>query len=305
MKSKLTQGRTLGLIGMSDKGLIVKIKDTICWRKPADIVFTKRTMSKYKHAIGMVSRYNIYRKPNTPFCKAWCHCFKDPKKYFPNKPLLLLSESDFVDPSFIKFSNLALKWDFYYFTVGGELGNKYKGMKLFVDSLPILCGKMGLKGVLIKYAKAKKKFVLNSSRKRIWKKYKKNIKVLLGKKDVSNIISRSRFGFFPNITDCSPLLLSESLVMNTPILVNEDILGGWKYINENTGFSFRLDTLEEGVNFVLNNKLDAKKSYMENHGYKNSAIKLAEFCKIHIPSFKKFSMVGFVGTESIMKKVCR
>ena len=36
-------------------------------------------------------------------CKAWCHCFKEPKKNFPdNTPLALISESDFVNLNKLK-----------------------------------------------------------------------------------------------------------------------------------------------------------------------------------------------------------
>jgi len=303
MSTKLTKGLTLGLIGFDGKK-IRSINSTICWRKPAGVQDTKRTMARYKYAIGMVSAHNIYRKANTSSCKIWCHCFRDVDLYLPNRPTILMSESDFVDPVGIKTLKPAKKWDFYYFTMGGLQGNTYKGMELFVDCLPVLCGKLGLRGVLIKYAKPKRQFKLNRRRHRLWGKYKKYITVLKGKQNVAQITSKSKFGFFPNIQDCSPLLLTESLVRGCPILVNEDILGGWKYVNDETGAFFTKINIEEKARFILDAKFKTRKNYMKEYGYKNSAIRLADFCKEHIPILKRYSMIGFAGTNTIMEKLC-
>lgn len=259
-------------------------------------------MRRYKYAIGIVSSHNIYRKANTSSCKIWCHCFRDVNKYLKGYPSILISESDFVDPAGIRISRKSKQWDFYYFTMGGKLGNTYKGMQMFVDSLPLLCGKLGLKGVVIKYAKPNKNFDLDKKRRRIWNKYKKKLQVFKGKRNAATIMAKSKFGFFPNIQDCSPLLLSESLVRGRPILVNKNILGGWKYVNDETGSFFTKKNLEERVDFILNSKFDTRKNYMESYGYKNTATRLAEFCNKHIPGFN-YSMVGFSGSNRVMKLV--
>jgi len=301
LSTKLTKGNTLGLIGLEGKK-VISIKNTICWRKPATIKQTRQVMKRYKYAIGVVSSHNIYRKANTPYCKIWCHCFRDVDKYLKGYPSILLSESDFVDPAGIRVLKRRPRWDFYYFTMGGKLGNMYKGMQLFVDSLPILCGRLGLKGVVIKYAKSTKNFMLSRKQRRIWNKYKPRLEVFREKKNTASIMSRCKFGFFPNIQDCSPLLLTESLVRECPILVNEDILGGWKYVNDETGSFFTKDNLEEKANFVLNSNFSTRKNYMKQYGYKKTAVRLAEFCNKHIPGFN-FSMVGFKGSDRIMRSI--
>jgi len=134
--SKVTQQRYVPLIGYHSTKGVVRIKDTICFRKPMDIVSTKKAMSKRKYAIGMVSVHNIYRKPNSPYCSAWCHCFRDPRVYLGDKPSVLLSESDFVDPfsTIIAPRSKKFKWDFYYFTIGGAQGNEYKGYSVFCQA---------------------------------------------------------------------------------------------------------------------------------------------------------------------------
>lgn len=42
----------------------------------------------------------------------------------------------------------------------------------------------------------------------------------------------------PNVHDASPRVLVEGLSLNLPILVNRHIIGGWKYVNDQTGAFF-------------------------------------------------------------------
>jgi len=301
--SKVTSKKFAPLIGFH-KNLkrIVPIKYAICFRKPMGLHGTRKLISRYRYAIGMVSAHNIYRKPNTPFCSLWCHCFKDPVKYLGNKPSILLSESDFVDPKFITVypRPKKFKWDFYYFTVGGELGSIYKGFDIFIKSLPTLVDKYKLRGVIIKYANRRERFF-----PRIPSIYKKQIKVVskkLNPRQISQLMSQSRFGFFPNTQDCSPLLITESIVRNCPVLINEDILGGWKYGKDGMGLLFNLSNLDEKINMIMNDSFSPKSNYMKYYGYKNTSIRLANFCRKYLPRpFKRMMMVGFAGTERMMR----
>ena len=49
------------------------------------------------------------------------------------------------------------------------------------------------------------------------------------------ILKSCRFLFLPNVYDASPRILSEALACDVPAIVNKNILGGWKYINNQTG----------------------------------------------------------------------
>ena len=44
--------------------------------------------------------------------------------------------------------------------------------------------------------------------------------------------------FAPNLHDASPRVLAEALCLDVPILVNRHILGGWKYVSNETGAFF-------------------------------------------------------------------
>jgi hypothetical protein len=302
--SKVSKKSYLNIIGLDYIGNIRPIRGVVCFRKPINVIKLLEIMRK-KEAFGIVSSHNLYRKKNAVYCKFWCHCYKEPQKYF-NKPSICLSESDFVDPSTLQIVTRNKKWDFFYFTMGGELGNEYKGMDLFVDSLPILCGKYNLKGVVVKYSKSKINFIFDKNRKKTFNKYKKFLKIYnkkLSPRRIASLMASSKFGFFPNKTDCSPMLLSESLVRNIPILVNKNILGGWKYVNSETGCFFDNSNLSESIEYMLNNKFNSRSSFMENYGYKNTSSRLAEFGSKYIKSFKKFRAIGFDGSQKTMRAV--
>jgi hypothetical protein len=300
--SKATSSKYVNLIGYSKKTGIVGIKDTICFRKPLDIDSTKKIMSKYKNAIGMVSSHNIYRKPNTPYCKCWCSCFRGSDKYFPSKPVLMLSESDFVDEKAIRvFSRSDFKWDFFYFTIGGELGNIYKGFNVFIESLPVMCGKFNLKGIMIRYARTKAP--LSKHHKKMIRKY--NIKVLNKKipaERVASIMARSRFGFFPNIQDCSPMLLGEALVRNCPVLVNENILGGWKYVNERTGEFFNKDNICQQTEKILRGEYCPTEYFKSHYGYLNTSKLMANFVGQFVKSCRNMEMLALAPSKKTMEQ---
>ena len=48
----------------------------------------------------------------------------------------------------------------------------------------------------------------------------------------------SHFVFLPQIYDASPRVSTQALSLNVPVLMNRNIVGGWKYLNEETGEFF-------------------------------------------------------------------
>jgi hypothetical protein len=53
-----------------------------------------------------------------------------------------------------------------------------------------------------------------------------------------DLIENSKVLFVSGVSDASPRVITESLVKDVPVLVNKDIFGGWKYINNHTGSFF-------------------------------------------------------------------
>ncbi|CDW83025.1 UNKNOWN [Stylonychia lemnae] len=49
---------------------------------------------------------------------------------------------------------------------------------------------------------------------------------------------RTKVLFVPSISDASPRVITQAMSMNVPCIVNYNIVGGWKYINNQTGVFF-------------------------------------------------------------------
>eukprot|EP00957_Ditylum_brightwellii_P077483 5887795-Ditylum_brightwellii.AAC.1 len=52
--------------------------------------------------------------------------------------------------------------------------------------------------------------------------------------EVFDYILESKFLFIPQIDDASPRVVTQALALNRPVLMNQNIVGGWKYINKKT-----------------------------------------------------------------------
>ncbi len=293
---------------LKDKGSVQTLPDVLIMRKGIEKHHLKRYAHQYQRDINktffvaFVSSPYIYVNPLVrSMVKVWLHPFRNPKKHLPDDvPSYLISESDFVDPKMLMpLKEREIKWDYFYFTIGGGDGINHKGYKVFRKTLAKLSH---LQGHIIIYGKIEKfpKSELSYLKSKGLKVTAKTLK----REHVQNIMRRSRFGFFPNIQDCSPRMIPECLLHNTPVLVNDDILGGWKYINDNTGRLFSQDTVTEGVDFVMDNKnFCPKKDFMSQYGFANSSRNLAKILSDHHPVFEKYEMVYFDNYKDLMKKI--
>jgi hypothetical protein len=215
-------------------------------------------------------------------CKGWLHCFKNPEKYIPtDKPNTLISESDFVNYKQVPYNPEAEKeFDFLYScpkvneTSGcDDWVSHNKNWELAKKCLPILCEKFKLKGLLIgrkdcEIPEGCKPYITTTG----WLDYGENIKQY----------NRCRFIFVPNIRDASPRVVTEAMTVDLAVLMNTNILGGWKYVVDQTGELFNDENDIEAVlnKFVpkLNNKEYKSRQYIiDNYGPVNSGRKLKEF----------------------------
>ena len=63
-------------------------------------------------------------------------------------------------------------------------------------------------------------------------------------------------------------------------LLNYNIVGGWKYINDNNGALFRnLEEIEGGANFIMQNleKMKPREEFLNHYGVENSGLRLKKF----------------------------
>ncbi|HKQ79956.1 MAG TPA: hypothetical protein VJ810_40055 [Blastocatellia bacterium] len=166
-------------------------------------------------------------------CEVWCHCFRDPDRYLSTAiPRELISVSDFTDYQRIAPERLARidageGFDFIYAGAVESWKKETKNWRLAGKLIPRLCREMGLRALVI--GSADDEFPPSSmvtfSHPLPWPE-------MLAR------LALARFLFAPNALDASPRLLAEALCLNVRLVVNRDILGGWKYVNRFTGVFF-------------------------------------------------------------------
>lgn len=292
---------------------ISRVPGLLCIRKGVEKDLVKSYLKTYGCSrkdtdfVAFVSSPYIYQNGLArEIVKVWFHPFRNPKKYLPKKvPSYFMSESDFVDPSMLRevgddsLDRSDKSWDYFYFTVGGDDGVNHKGYERFRAILPTIAH---LKGCVIIYGKTKKfeKHEVQCLRD------KYGLKVMLSLltyKDVQNWMRKCKFGLFPNIQDCSPRMIPEAMLQNVPVLVNNDILGGWKYVNSETGRFFSLSTIKKDVQYMIENKFSPKKNFLKEYGFVNSARRLAEFLSPHYKSVRNYEMIYFQTYKDVMRRL--
>lgn len=93
-------------------------------------------------------------------------------------------------------------------------------------------------------------------------------------------IEESRVIFIPNVSDASPRIITESLCKGTPILVNKNIFGGWKYVNDCTGAFFEsLDDVIPQLHHVLNASCTPRKWFLDTYYPNGESMQLNELKK--------------------------
>jgi hypothetical protein len=219
-------------------------------------------------------------------CTAWCHCFQDPDLYFrTQKPLLLLSHSDFTDYSFVSPTRLFQEadrrkdYDFVYVCQAGPGKEWVKNWDLAQRCLPVLCGQLRLKGILIG------RDVIPSL-----PDYGGLLTICgeLPWRELMSVFTRSRFLFVPNVMDPSPRIITEALCMNTPILVNRMILGGWKYVNPFTGCFFESEfDVAVGARTCLQQWTSPRRWFIANHGPLLAGRRLSSFLSSFDPGLRR------------------
>lgn len=232
--------------------------------------------------------YKKYRYKE--ICRGWLYCFRDPENYLPpNIPRVLISESDFTDCSVIKADPKVEKvYDFIYICLKqneklkkcDDWATYNKNWDLAKKCLKIMCEKFKLKGLLIGRENCE---IPNNCNQLMYATEMLKYDVLC------KSYKQSRFIFIPNKADASPRVLTEALCSDLPCLINKNILGGWKYINDNTGEFFTDENdLEVALNKLLpkikENKYSPRKYFIDNYSVVNSGKRLKRFLYDHYGS---------------------
>ncbi len=229
------------------------------------------------------SKYNYYE-----LTRGWCHCFREPDKYIADTtiPKALISESDFAnyeqhkpEPSINK------EYDFLYICLkdndkcedGWQSYNR--NWDVAKKCLDIMCEKHGLKGLLVGRINCEiPKGCHQLMELTDFMEYSKFIKTY----------NQCKFIFVPNIADASPRVLTEAICFNLPTLVNYNIVGGWKYIDDKTGELFHNENdfdavLSKFLDKQKNNEYTPREQFIANFGAENAGKKLLNFVSQCIP----------------------
>ena len=216
-------------------------------------------------------------------CRAWLHGFRDPVNYFPmGIPHALISESDFMDCNVAKPDDSVPKqYDFIYICLKQDEKNDAcddwatynKNWELAQKCLKVMCERHKLRGLLVGRKDCKLPGMCH--------KLMDTTNMLEYGKMLESYRS-AKFLFVPNRADASPRVITEALLTDLPILVNENILGGWKYVNEKTGVFFRdehdISRAVESITTGIREEIySPRRNFLTNYGVVNTGKRLKDF----------------------------
>jgi glycosyltransferase involved in cell wall biosynthesis len=182
-------------------------------------------------------RQEAWERPEVKACEAWAHCFRDPDHYLPpGMPRMLVSGSDFInDTAAIGAAwadgRPAKRWDLVYSCLPTWLNDLQKNWDL-------------ARSCIVRLAEAGARVVVAGRSGVPGAPLHPNIDYLpqLPWREFMRVTASARVAFLPNCWDASPWVLSEALALDVPVLVNRQILGGWKYVAPETGVFFDDET---------------------------------------------------------------
>jgi hypothetical protein len=211
--------------------------------------------------------------------KNWLCCFRDASNFGFRKENVLSdqSESDFYD---VDQQDEEKKYDFIYICNKDNESCDINGWnainrnyRLALSCFPILITEMKLKGLIVGRVKCG-----------LEQKYGPLIETtdFLPYHELQKRMRQSRFLFVPNVLDASPRVVSECLVKGVPVLMNRNILCGFKYVNDETGVFFADESdIRESVSRILNSieskSINPRAWWKAYHGVQNASRKLGVF----------------------------
>lgn len=166
-------------------------------------------------------------------CEAWCHCYREPQRHFLQMaPRALISASDFTDWTWIARSAAASatptdRHDLVYVGAIEHWQHQAKNWPLAARCLPHLIRSFGMRALVIGQADST-----------FYPQPGISFQAGLDWPDLLATLAGARLLFVPNAIDPSPRIVAEALCLDVPVLMQRDILGGWKYINPYTGAFF-------------------------------------------------------------------
>ncbi|KAL7481203.1 hypothetical protein ACHAW6_006880 [Cyclotella cf. meneghiniana] len=227
------------------------------------------------------------------------HMMRHPEHHFPPEvKTILMSQSDFMLDEPMRYgqshANAEKVYDFVY--SGGDQdvesdcvgwASWNKNFSFVRHALEIMCSpEFNVTGVLVankNKANTKACTIPESCHGKIVQT------TFLDQNKFFDYLSKSRWVFLPQICDASPRVSTQALSMNRPLLMNKNILGGWKYlVPGQTGEFFNGATdFKDSLRRILENTRGETSPYQpldfvkQNFGNAKSGPRLLEFVLKH------------------------
>jgi hypothetical protein len=241
--------------------------------------FPKKIHNPYEDKYHETQEHNY-----TSMVDTWLHCFREPMDV--SIPQVMLTEADLKDTeSYAPNNRVKKEYDFMYVCLkdndncepGWQSYNR--NWELAKECLKIMCSQYNLKGVIVGRENCKITEFCDGI-----------VKILpfLSFHKFQKELQKCRFLFVPNISDASPRVITEALCYNIPVLVNENIVGGWhnviphitgEFFNDETDIIYALDYMTKNINTY-----SAREWFIKNRGNKISGRILASFLIQHYPN---------------------
>lgn len=223
----------------------------------------------------------------------WLHPFRNSDKYIPKQvPTLLLSESDFGDNMKLSSElNKSKVFDFIVYCPKDKnckngWNSHNKNWPLCEKLIKTLCDDFHQKGILVGR---------DDCSLSIRNKDKLTVTGFLNYWDFIGKMAKSKYTLIPSYEDASPRTITESLTLNVPIFVNKDILGGWKYVDKQSGMFFSESTMKQEIQTFLSklSTYQPRTYFFDNYGIEKSGKQLRDFLKKINPKVTDCKIVQF------------
>jgi len=217
----------------------------------------------------------------------WLCCVKNPAEYgFTDfNRTIDISESDFYDAEDDStLAKIPKKYDFIYICNKDSDSCPLDGWNAFNRNFelakkcfPIMCFEFGLRGLII-----------GRENCGLEKEYGDFLEVVgwLEWAQLQDKMREAKFLFVPNIFDASPRVVAECITKNVQVLMNRNIICGFKYINYQTGELFNDETdLRQALTNLLSKpaSVSPKKWWSENYSQEKSQKRLRDFLAESFP----------------------
>lgn len=324
------------LMAITSKNKLIKIPNKLM-RKQRWVEEQDKRLTP--NSVCIVCNYSYYYKDRgwSKKVKAICHPFREYKQPVRNDiKLHLFSESDYCDTLWMEDISLLpvnkeYKYDFFCYTIDSGQGVKCKG----AHSLPLItevAKELNMKGLILDYY-PKELPLCNSGVgwdacvQRVRKSLKglNNIDIHRGwvsQHKINKLMNQCKFVIFPNTRDASPRTIPETLLRGKSIMVNKNVLGGWKYVNNVNGIlydgSFTMKDLDANKEYYKEelkksfikmrereeNPKQIKSNFLKKYGFKNTAKRMASIIN-EIEGHKKYKYVAYTDFKKYLQDIVR